>query len=40
MGFGDMRIVCDRCGQDWVISETHAQRGDMLIRRYHQAYAP
>jgi hypothetical protein len=27
-----MRITCDRCGKDRMISETHAAQGDMLIR--------
>jgi hypothetical protein len=27
-----LRIVCDRCGKERMISETHMARGDMLIR--------
>jgi hypothetical protein len=27
-----LRITCDRCGKDRMLSETHFQRGDMLIR--------
>jgi hypothetical protein len=27
-----MRITCDRCGKDRMLSETHAPRSDMLIR--------
>ena len=27
-----MRITCDRCGKDRMLSETHLKRGDMLIR--------
>ena len=27
-----MRITCDRCGKDRMLSETHFARGDMLIR--------
>ena len=27
-----MRITCDRCGKDRMLSETHAAQGDMLIR--------
>lgn len=27
-----MRITCDRCGKDRMVSETHFERGDMLIR--------
>jgi hypothetical protein len=27
-----MRITCDRCGNDRMLSETHAAQGDMLIR--------
>jgi hypothetical protein len=24
--------VCDRCGKEWLIAETHMARGEMLIR--------
>ena len=27
-----LRITCDRCGKDRMLSETHFPRGDMLIR--------
>jgi hypothetical protein len=27
-----MRIMCDRCGKDRMLSETHAAQRDMLIR--------
>jgi hypothetical protein len=27
-----LRIVCDRCGKERVISETHMAHGEMLIR--------
>jgi hypothetical protein len=27
-----MRITCDRCGKDRMLSETHTPQGDMLIR--------
>jgi hypothetical protein len=27
-----MRITCDRCGKDRMISETHTIQGNMLIR--------
>jgi hypothetical protein len=27
-----MRITCDRCGKDRMLSETHSAQGDMLIR--------
>jgi hypothetical protein len=27
-----MRIICDRCGKDRMLSETHAPQRDMLIR--------
>ena len=27
-----LRITCDRCGTDRMVSETHFKRGDMLIR--------
>jgi hypothetical protein len=26
-----MRITCDRCGEERMFSETHAQQGDMRI---------
>jgi hypothetical protein len=27
-----MRITCDRCGKDRMLSETHTPHGDMLIQ--------
>jgi hypothetical protein len=27
-----LRIVCDRCGKEQMISETHMPQGDLLIR--------
>jgi hypothetical protein len=27
-----LRIVCERCGKERMVSETHMPRGDMLIR--------
>jgi hypothetical protein len=37
-----LRIECDRCGKDRMLSETHATTAqrDLPAARAHQAYAP
>ena len=35
-----MRITCDRCGKDRMLSETHAARRDLPIRDIIKRNAP
>jgi hypothetical protein len=35
-----MRVTCDRCGKDRMLSETHAAQSNMLIRDILIAHAP